>query len=169
MKTKVARYFSQLGRFGRDSISKQSGPTAANSEQTSFSHSRTRGKMRMKCGRVHEIWRIKSCTKYNTPAKGRVVWDSPPGGGLKVKGLSLIHLGRQEPPPETGESSPHSLPTRSQPFLATLPPHSPPRRPPQDAETIRPGSAAETGSRGGTRALSRRALTPRRLGVLGRA
>ena len=54
MKTKFARYLSQLGRFGRESISKQSGPTATNSEQTSFSHSRTRGKMRMKCGRVHE-------------------------------------------------------------------------------------------------------------------
>ena len=54
MKTKFARYFSQLGRFGRESISKQSGPTATNSEQTSFSHSRTRGKMRMKCGRVYE-------------------------------------------------------------------------------------------------------------------
>ena len=54
MKTKFARYFSQLGRFGRESISKQSDPTATNSDQTSFSHSRTRGKMRMKCGRVYE-------------------------------------------------------------------------------------------------------------------
>ena len=54
MKTKFARYLSQLGRFGRESISKQSGPNATNSEQASFSRSLTRGKMRMKCGRVYE-------------------------------------------------------------------------------------------------------------------
>ena len=54
MKTKFARYLSQLGRFGRESISKHSGPTATNSEQTSFSRSLTRRKTRMKCGRVYE-------------------------------------------------------------------------------------------------------------------
>ena len=54
VKTKFVRYLSQLGRFGRQSISKHSDPSARNSEQTSFSRSLARRKMRMKCGRVYE-------------------------------------------------------------------------------------------------------------------
>ena len=52
MKTKLARYLSQLGRFDRKSISKQSGPTMTNSKQKSFSRSLSRGKMRVKYERV---------------------------------------------------------------------------------------------------------------------
>ena len=51
---KFVRYLSQLGRFGRQSVSKHSGPDARNNEQTSFSRSLARHKMRMKCGRVYE-------------------------------------------------------------------------------------------------------------------
>ena len=74
MKTKFARYLSQLGRFGRESISKHSGSTATNSEQTSFSRSLTRGKMCMKCGRVYEKHHHERTQNTPTVNKKRPTW-----------------------------------------------------------------------------------------------
>ena len=101
MKTKFARYLSQLGRFGRESISKHSGPTATNSEQTSFSRSLTRGKMRMKCGRVYEKNVYEGTQNTPTVEKTCPTWcgsnatNSNQSKGFSLFGFSWLPTSRQ--------------------------------------------------------------------------
>ena len=91
MKTKFARYLSQLGRFGGESISKHSGPTATNSEQTSFSRSLARRKMRMKCGRVYEKYVYEGTQNTPTVENTGPTWCGPNATNSdQSKGFSLF-------------------------------------------------------------------------------
>ena len=77
VKTKFVRYLSQLGHFGRKSISKHSGPSARNSEQTSFSRSLARRKMRMKCGRAYEKYVYEGTQNTPTVENTGPTWCGP--------------------------------------------------------------------------------------------